>query len=587
MKRYTHQGNYYNRLIESERISDYTENRAWFSNEINFLSTWDGPLQVVAGLYQYQENYTQTVFVGNAVDPGGPVYGLNNLLAFGDDLSTPLVPLPILPTRTGRTAASGTPVGESLVLFTSNQNLNNAYGAFIQSDYQINDQWKLTAGLRWSTDRQRGREYARYVNHYVVEESLENGFLDVVGPGLLGLVTAIIPPRVDLTSELGGVDPATGQVGRGVLNANPTSTDRQEQVGIYLDAATGNRYRDLAASWEEVTGVLGIDWTPDDDTLIYGKYNRGYKPGGLGAQDVYALLQATPYTDQELVDAYEIGFKRDWKDWYLTTNAVAFLYDYKGYQVPNGVVPVDPDGSGPLVRPLPYTSYVNLPETTISGFELETMWYPTDSLRFILNYGFTNPEIGTSPALVHGLDPYAMDPAAQPLGPPADSDPDTCGGPACLGQQGQSVEGNLLPYSPKHKVALNTTYTWDFEDGSKIDASVSYFWQDISFTSIFNRSYTKVPSFDQTDGRVSWTNADGNITLIGWVKNVFDEVQWEVDGVDASLREGLNKEVAPTLCESTPATTAPAGGRPATSCYTTSEQLRLPRSFGAELQIRF
>ena len=62
---------------------------------------------------------------------------------------------------------------------------------------------------------------------------------------------------------------------------------------------TGNSFRDLNASWEEVTGVLGVDWTPDDDTLIYGKYNRGYKPGGLGCADVFGTLVATPYTDQE------------------------------------------------------------------------------------------------------------------------------------------------------------------------------------------------------------------------------------------------------------------------------------------------
>ena len=32
------------------------------------------------------------------------------------------------------------------------------------------DAWKFTAGLRWSTDRMRGREYARLVNHYVAEQ---------------------------------------------------------------------------------------------------------------------------------------------------------------------------------------------------------------------------------------------------------------------------------------------------------------------------------------------------------------------------------------------------------------------------------
>jgi iron complex outermembrane receptor protein len=240
------------------------------------------------------------------------------------------------------------------------------------------------------------------------------------------------------------------------------------------------------------------------------------------------------------------------------------------------------------VRPPSYTAYVNLPETTITGFELETIWYPTDNFRMILNYGYTDPEIGNAPPLIHSLDPYALDPAAQPLGPPGDAPvaPD-CLGPNCLGQQGQSVEGNSLPFNPKNKIALNGVYTWDLEDGSTLDASVSYFWQDISYTSIFNRSYNKVPSWDQVDGRLTWTSADGNFAIIAWVKNVLDEVQYEIDGFSSSLREGINREVAPGLCNSSASTTASPGAPPPSSCYTTSEQYRPPRTFGAELQIRF
>ncbi len=581
--------------IHSARQSDYTENRAWFSNELNFISTWDGPLQIVGGAYQYQENYTQTVFTANMTDPGGPIWEYNAanlwLQNAGPFTGAPRpANLVQLPTATGRTAASGAPWQDSsLIFFTSNQGLNNAYGAFLQGDYEVNDQWKITAGLRWSTDKMNGREYARIVNHYVVQDALRSGYIGaysalpayaglrgLLGPNALPIIAAAVPAavpvKIDVTSQLGGADPATGLAGRGVINANPNSTDRQERVGIYLDPTTGNRYRDLRASWEEVTGVLGVDYKPDDDTLLYGKYNRGYKPGGLGAAEVYGILLATPYTDKELVNAYELGFKRDWKDWNLTTNAVAFFYDYQGYQVPNTIVPEDPGGGA--VRPAPYTSYVNLPQVDLSGFELETMWYPTDNLRFILNYGFTDPKIGETPALVHSLDPYARDPSAKPLGTPSST-----------GIQGQSVEGNLLPFTPKHKVALNGTYTFDLEDGSTLDASLSYFWQDISYVSIFNRSYTKVPSWDQTDGRLSWTNADGNLTLIAWVKNLFDEEQY--DSVGPGLREGTNLNSYPTICNTTAGSSAAPGGRPGSSCITTSETLRGPRTIGAELQLRF
>ena len=569
------------RRYDTERISDYVENRGWFSNELNLVSTYEGPLQFQTGIYHYQENYNQLVYVSQVRAPAGPVLFFNDVLS-----AAFLAPgfnnfAPILPTNTGLNSNSGAPVPNSSLMFhTNNQAVNNAYGAFLQADYQLNDQLKLTGGIRWSNDILDGREYARVVNHEVVRAA--------VAP-LFGPAAALIPSRIDVTSTLGGVDPATGQVGKGVINVTPGNP-----LGIYYDAVTGNRYRDLHAEFEEITGVVGIDWTPDDDTLVYGKYNRGYKPGGLGCAAVFCTLVATPFTDQEIVDAFELGFKRTWSELDLVTNATLFMYDYQGYQVSNTIVPDDPDGAGPQPRPAPYASYVNLPETTTTGFELETMWYPTDNLRFILNYGWTNPEIGDSPSLVHSLDPFAFDPAAQPLGPAATA-PATCAPPAfsppgaaivCRGVQGQNLKGNILPFSPKNKVALNGTYTWDFEDGSTIAASLSYFWQDISFSSIFNRTYTKIPSWDQTDGRISWTNGDGNITLIGFVRNMFDEVQYDSKG--AGLREGRFNQVSPTECNTTTATTPAAFGvRAAESCYTIGETLRPPRTIGAELQIRF
>jgi iron complex outermembrane recepter protein len=550
--------------LSVQRITDYNENRAWFSNEINFLSTWDGPLQVVSGLYQYQENYTQPIFVSSFPATNFPIFRANGTLA------------PDLPDFTGRNADSGSPIGGDLWYFSNNFGVNHAYGAFVQGDYQLNDQLKFTAGVRWSKDVQNGGDELRFIAHY------------------------FNVPRLDLTNNpgtFGGPDPTTvtaanpcGLAGRGVLNANPTAANAnpatgcggfndRSRYGIYLDPTTGVASRRLGATWQEVTGVLGVDWTPDTDTLIYGKYNRGYKPGGLGCADTNCNLTVTPYTDKELVDAFELGFKREWRSLDLTTNAVLFFYDYQGYQVSNTIVPEPDPVTG--IRPPAYVAYINLPETNTTGFELETIWSPTENLRFLFNYGYTNPEIGESPALIHGLDPFGRDPSAQPVGPRLAN-----------GQIGQSLEGNILPFSPKNKIALNGVYTWEFEGGSTLDASLSYFWQDISYTSVFNRFLTKIPSWDQTDGRLSYTSADGNWTLIAFVRNIFDEIQY--DSRSGARRIGnLNRDPAAfERCGTSAGSsvvhtpTAPAGVLP-NDCYTISETYRPPRTFGAELQFRF
>jgi len=581
--------------LSVDRRTDYNENRAWFSNEINLISTDDGPLQWVTGIYHYQENYSQPIYVTS--------YPVINQGVFRVDGT----PLPDLPDYTGRTDHSGSPLGGDLWYFSNNKGNNNAYGAFLQTDYQINDDWKVTAGIRWSRDVMHGADQVRYITQY--------------GVNLGG------PARVDLTSAatnlFGGPDPNTvtasnpcGFAARGIVNANPTTANGvpvtgpaailfncggindRSRYGIYVDPATGIATRELGAEWEEVTGVLGVDWTPDDDTLIYGKYNRGYKPGGLGCADTNCNLTPTPFTDKELVDAFELGVKREWVDWNLTTNATLFYYDYQGYQVNNTIVPEPDPVSG--IRPPAYLAYVNLPEVQTTGFELETIWYPTDDLRFILNYGYTDPKIGNSQSLVNALDPFGYDPGAQPLGTPIFSAAQVTAGcptapvgtPNCSPTIGQNLNGNILPFSPKNKIALNGTYTWNFEDGATLDASASYFWQDIGYSNVFNMWATKIPQWDQVDARLSWTSPDGNLVLIGYVRNLLDEIQYDSRGGGRRISNGQRDPASIAMCGSTPATsitfspTTPTGflGQ---DCLTITNTYRPPRTMGVELQIRF
>ncbi|HVY90974.1 MAG TPA: TonB-dependent receptor [Hyphomonadaceae bacterium] len=585
---FTFNGKNYN----SQRVSDYNENRAWYSNEINIVSTGDGPLNWIAGLYQYQENYTQPIYVSSLRPAGGFIQRLSDVTSFVFNN-----PLPDLPDFTGRNSSSGSPLGGDLIFHTNNQGLNNAYGIFFQTDYKFTDQWKVTAGLRWSKDVEREREFARLITINSTEETLEGPF--GLGPfaGLVGgqaALNALIQPRIDVTDTQGGPDPTTvsasnpcGLAARGVLNANPTAANGgtgcgghdRSRYGIYYDALTGNEYRDMAGSWSELTGTLGLDWTPDKDTLIFGKYSRGYKPGGLGCAATFCLFVPTPYADKEINDAYELGIKREWRDWNLTTNIDLFYYDYQGYQVPNTVVPEDPDGAGPLPRPPAYAAYVNLPTTKTTGIEIETIWRPVDDLRILLNYGYTDPKIGHSASLINAQDPFAIDPNAQPLGTPLAN-----------GQRGQDLDGNILPNSPKNKAAMIATYTFNLTDGSKLDATLNYSWQDIAYSSIFNTWMSKIPSWDQTDGRLTWTSSDGAFTLIGFIRNMFDEDQYDSRGV--SRRIGTTRNVSPGLCGTTAANTiqfssSTSQGTLAQDCFSEGVTFRPPRTYGAELQFHF
>ena len=51
-----------------------------------------------------------------------------------------------------------------------------------------------------------------------------------------------------------------------------------------------------------MTGTAGLEFRPDDSTLTYVKYSRGYKAGGFGANDTFTNFTPLVETDKELVD---------------------------------------------------------------------------------------------------------------------------------------------------------------------------------------------------------------------------------------------------------------------------------------------
>ena len=91
---------------------------------------------------------------------------------------------------------------------------------------------------------------------------------------------------------------------------------------------------DCALDDTAFTGKIGLDYSVDDDTMIYGSIATGYKPGGFnGGLNTNSELY-TPYLE-ETVTALELGIKTDLLDGRAQLNAAAFSYDYKGLQACN------------------------------------------------------------------------------------------------------------------------------------------------------------------------------------------------------------------------------------------------------------
>ncbi len=470
------------RTIFPDVINTYKESRSLFSNEINLISTMDGPLQWIVGAYQYQENSKQPGQVQTL--PNEPLANSYFNLATGTFIANP---------------------NRTLQHF-SNTSLFNAYGIYGQADYELSDQLKFTLGLRYSKD---------------LKESEEEAFL-----ACYILCSAQgLPLYANITSVQYGA----------VIAADPAVVN----YDAVLDSR-GFAVRRLKDEWEAVTGTAGVEYRPFDDTLVFGKYSRGYKAGGFNNLG----FGLNPYTDSEFVDSYEAGWKQEWADFGLTTNAAVFYYLYTDAQAPLTVVNINPT----TLAQTNSTEFVNVPEVETMGFELEGNWNPIDPLNIGFTYAYLSAEVTESGVYADSSrDPRCVSTTAPntrvtcsntaPATPPGATAPNIPVDPLAI----RSVEGNRLSQSPEHKVALNASYRFDMEDGSYFLPTISYSWRDEFYDSFFNNDNELSPAYDNLDARLNWKSSDETLGLTFWVRNLTDEEQTTSISANGFRREDLGR----------------------------------------------
>ncbi len=312
----------------------------------------------------------------------------------------------------------------------------------------------------------------------------------------------------------------------------------------------GDAIRCLGDSSSAVAGTVGAEWSPDRDTLVYGRYNRGYKALGFNAGYISANPEAAP----EFVDDFEVGLKKTFGRTFQL-NIDGFYIDYQNDQV--SIETAIGSGGGAL------TEFINVPRAVSRGVELNAVWSPIDRLNLSLMYAFDDTQVlsdchvvGGTPTgfcVANGVDPFAVAQGAKPVDP--------------LGNPGiQSVKGNPLPQTPRNKIALNANYTWRFEPGD-LTLSASYIWKDASHYTIFTSSEVDyAPSWDQVDMRAIWSGDHGRYAVILYVKNLFDTLGYAAAAGGSFVAS------------------AAGSGRPA---FAQSYDLTPPRQFGGELRYKF
>lgn len=484
----------------------------WTSHEITLSSTNKGPLQWIGGAYFYWEgddNPEELQSVPAGTVPAQP------------QIFTPI----------GLTPAGNLPNKSGDSVFLDYQDQIYSVAGYGQLDWQINKDWKITAGLRYTHDHKKAIEETRYV-----------AFSTVAGdPADLGSLL----PAVDVTPALISLAPVGSA--RGISCDPSLVTDPNNK---YYGAWT----RCLADSSSAVTGTFGVSWTPDDQTLVYARYNRGYKAFGFAAGSIVSQPEAAP----EYVNDFELGLKKTWNH-NLQVNLDGFYYDYSNDQVNIGV----PVGTGATSTNV--TEFINIPKAVSAGVELAINWQATRDLNLSLTYGYNHTSISSGCALVNGVatgtclvdasDPFGQSPQAKVV--------QVLGGGT--GKAVQSIKGNELPQAPPNKIALNATYVMRFDPGN-LTLSGSFIWKDVSYANIFQRTYNAAPAWNQVDLRATWAGRDDHYEVVLFVKNLFNSLGYDAAGGSQYILQ-------------------PQGGGAATQSV--FYDLTPPRTYGAEFHVKF
>ena len=484
----------------------YGEYQQWQSNELNLSSNGDGDLQWIVGLYQYSQKWDQPQGIRVEGDPA---------------LRNPV----------------GAPPNPSGAFLAVDGHLEtDSYAGFGQIDWSFADEWTFTLGLRYTEDKKEGIDIARYVARIPGTAIAAADAAPTLENAIIGLFPAGTPLSF-IQTQVPTIGPLVAAAVLAQTQALALDVTQSQVCGALACASDllpnpgGGLRRNLAGDWDAVTGTSGLQWQPNDDTNLYLRYSRGYKSGGwLGSNG----LTENPYADPEYVDSYEIGAKTVFGE-RLQVNTAVFYSDYDGFQTPLTVA----------LGTITAGRFLNL-QARVQGVEVETTWSPLDRLQLMLSYAYLDSEITAGCCFVDNTDPNAIAPGAQPRGVFPN------------GSISQTLVGNRLPLSPEHKWTVGANYTWSFAAGS-LTAGGLYTDIDDQQSTIWSNPIYTAHSFEVADFRLLWNAANNRYTVIGSVKNAFDEVGY-----------GSSSGGTPT----------PVGVRRTVS-------LTYPRTYGMELQYRF
>jgi len=229
----------------------------------------------------------------------------------------------------------------------------------------------------------------------------------------------------------------------------------------------------------EPTWRLVLAYDVNDDTMIYGSYNRGFRSG------TFNTVEPGPAVEPEKIDSFEAGIKTELLDNRLRLNGAVFYYEYTDMQV--------------TISRGTTQEVVNAGKAQTMGIEAESQLVLNDNL--LVSFGATYldaeykefPETGCtirSPeGLVIGI---------------------TC-----------NPSGNDMIKAPKLSYNIGAVFTLARTERGEFGGSFNYFWTD-DFSFEPDGRLTQ-EAYGLLNGRLSWSSPEDQYVVSLFGRNLTDK----------------------------------------------------------------
>jgi outer membrane receptor protein involved in Fe transport len=227
---------------------------------------------------------------------------------------------------------------------------------------------------------------------------------------------------------------------------------------------------------------VGLDWKPQDHSLVYANVSKGYKAGSFPSLAASESTQFAPVTQESLL-AYEVGFKLNFRE-RLQLNGAAFHYDYENKQV-RGRVQTTLFGF--------LEALVNVPKSEVNGVEMQATWKPAPGWTTTINGTYLDTKI---------KDNFTNFTDFGTLG---------------------NFDGEAFPNTPELQVNADLEYEWSLSNGYTASVGGDAGYQDSTYNGFGEDARLEIDAYTLFGLRAGVDSPSGKWHAGVWSRNVGDK----------------------------------------------------------------